>query len=361
MLLFATVRTGTPVGAQTSLLFYTDSSVHDTVGELLAHILKHQGSVPRARRGVSPADARLWDFSSPKRPVLLPDERVTVKEAGLSDGHTLLLETRNADLSWPSEMLAVARASAMQDKLEDVTMDPAAAGKGGEVKPQGTTGLSNLGNTCFMNAALQCLSHTDPLTIYFTSKRYYMELNPENPLGYHGDIARRYGDLVRCFPPQSAVPFPRLPKPSLTRGVSRQLWSGRRSVAPLKLRSTVQQHASRFEGNQQHDAQELLAFVLDGLHEDLNRVTEKPYVERKDSEGRPDTVVAEEHWHNHVARNRSVMVDLFHGQLRSQLRCSECGHTSVTFDPFSSLTMPLPSEGKAARSRGVACANHTSC
>ena len=34
--------------------------------------------------------------------------------------------------------------------------------------------------------------------------------------------------------------------------------------------------------------QELLAFLLDGLHEDLNRVQEKPYVELKDSDGRPD-------------------------------------------------------------------------
>lgn len=46
--------------------------------------------------------------------------------------------------------------------------------------------------------------------------------------------------------------------------------------------------SSRFTDFQQHDSQEFLSFLLDGLHEDLNRVYEKPYVELKDSDDRPD-------------------------------------------------------------------------
>lgn len=56
--------------------------------------------------------------------------------------------------------------------------------------------------------------------------------------------------------------------------------------------------------------QELLAFLLDGLHEDLNRVKRKPYHEVKDADGRPDEEVAEEYWRNHLARNNSIVVDL---------------------------------------------------
>lgn len=48
--------------------------------------------------------------------------------------------------------------------------------------------------------------------------------------------------------------------------------------------------ASQFLGYQQHDSQELLSFLLDGLHEDLNRVKKKEYVELKDAAGRPDEV-----------------------------------------------------------------------
>ena len=49
--------------------------------------------------------------------------------------------------------------------------------------------------------------------------------------------------------------------------------------------------SSRFTDFQQHDSQEFLSFLLDGLHEDLNRVHTKPYVELKDSDDRSDEVV----------------------------------------------------------------------
>lgn len=48
--------------------------------------------------------------------------------------------------------------------------------------------------------------------------------------------------------------------------------------------------ASQFLGYQQHDSQELLSFLLDGLHEDLNRVKNKEYIELRDGDGRPDQV-----------------------------------------------------------------------
>lgn len=56
--------------------------------------------------------------------------------------------------------------------------------------------------------------------------------------------------------------------------------------------------------------QELLAFLLDGLHEDLNKVKRKPYIELKDSDNRPDDEVAEELWNYHKARNDSVIVNV---------------------------------------------------
>ena len=51
------------------------------------------------------------------------------------------------------------------------------------------------------------------------------------------------------------------------------------SIAPLAVKKTIGEFAPRFGGFQQHDSQELLMFLLDGLHEDLNRVLKKPYVE----------------------------------------------------------------------------------
>lgn len=51
--------------------------------------------------------------------------------------------------------------------------------------------------------------------------------------------------------------------------------------------------------------------MLDGLHEDLNRVKDKPYIEYPDSNGRPDKEVADEAWENYRRRNDSYIADHF--------------------------------------------------
>ncbi|CAN1277741.1 Ubiquitin carboxyl-terminal hydrolase 8 [Linum perenne] len=183
----------------------------------------------------------------------------------------------------------------------------------------GLKGLENLGNTCFMNSAIQCLVHTPKLVDYFLGD-YKKELNRENPLGMRGELALAFGDLLR------------------------KLWSpGSVAAAPRLFKLRLATFAPQFSGYNQHDSQEFLAFLLDGLHEDLNRVKNKPYIEVKDAEGRPDTEVAAEYWSSHMARNDSIVVDLFQGQYRSMVVCPFCKKSSITFDPFMYLSLPLPS------------------
>jgi ubiquitin C-terminal hydrolase len=86
----------------------------------------------------------------------------------------------------------------------------------------------------------------------------------------------------------------------------------------------VGEYAPAFAGYAQQDSQELMIFLLDGLHEDLNRVRRKPYVEAVESQGRPDAVVAEDSWRRNLLRNDSVLVDRCHGLLRSHVTCPSC-------------------------------------
>ena len=65
-------------------------------------------------------------------------------------------------------------------------------------------------------------------------------------------------------------------------------------------------------------------------------------MELKDDEGRPDSEFAVERWDNHLMRNQSVIVDLMHGQYKSVLTCPICQKISVAFDPFLTVTLPIP-------------------
>ena len=110
----------------------------------------------------------------------------------------------------------------------------------------------------------------------------------------------------------------------------RRIWSDSStatSYSPREFKQTLQRFAPQFIGYQQHDSQELLAFLLDGLHEDLNRILKKPYVEKPDWEGGGDeelVKLANASWDGYLKRNDSVIVDLFQGQYKSTLVCPEC-------------------------------------
>ncbi|GJJ11282.1 hypothetical protein Clacol_005514 [Clathrus columnatus] len=190
-----------------------------------------------------------------------------------------------------------------------------------------TTKVDPSGNTCFMNSALQCLAHNEELTEYFMTDLYREELNRSNPLGMGGEIAESYGALLS------------------------RIWatSGGSSYSPREFKQQLQRFAPQFSGYQQHDSQEFLAFLLDGLHEDLNRVLQKPYVENPDWEGGGDKELVElarRSWEGYISRNDSAIVDLFQGQYKSTLVCPECHKVSITFDPFMYLTLPLPVKKK---------------
>lgn len=63
----------------------------------------------------------------------------------------------------------------------------------------GLTGLKNLGNTCYMNSTIQCLSATLPFARYFLDGRYKGDINQYNPLGTKGDLANTFAKLLSAL------------------------------------------------------------------------------------------------------------------------------------------------------------------
>uniref|UniRef100_A0A8C4HJL3 Ubiquitin carboxyl-terminal hydrolase 4 n=1 Tax=Dicentrarchus labrax TaxID=13489 RepID=A0A8C4HJL3_DICLA len=273
----------------------------------------------------SEKETRLWNkyMSNTYEQLNKPDS--TVQDAGLFQGQVASSTTPSRNFTTSPKLSSNSTASISSTVTNgDSTCSPGytlnnstSSGNRQEVSCHAFGVLCSLNHFLFL--LFQCLSNASPLTEYFLNDQYEAEINRENPLGMRGEIAEAYADLVK------------------------QMWLSRSSyVAPRTFKTQVGRFAPQFSGYQQQDSQELLAFLLDGLHEDLNRVKKKPYLALRDAEGRPDEIVAKEAWTNHRLRNDSIIVDIFHGLFKSTLVCPECSKVSVTFDPFCYLTLPLP-------------------
>ena len=177
----------------------------------------------------------------------------------------------------------------------------------------GLVGMKNMGNTCYMNACIQCLSHTFELSSVFM-KITGQDINRSSQS--KGLIATEFANLIRT------------------------VWAERpRSVfEPARLKKQIGKLNETFAGFAQQDSQELLRFLLDGapqpqpvlcppawgvwffysldelgvwllcagLHEDLNRIRQKPpWYELEDIDGESDTAKAARFWDYNIKRNSS--------------------------------------------------------
>ena len=253
-----------------------------------------------AQFGVDPMRSRLCDYFRLVRQMPLADE-LLLCDYHINETVPLLLETMDANGVW----CLPAVSSANDNKVE---------------RTPGLCGLMNIGNTCYMNSGLQCLVHIQQLVSFFEGD-WESQINLVNPLGTKGSVARAFAQLLK------------------------QIWDPKRqeaSIAPRLLKAAVGDVADQFSGTTQQDSHEFLEKLLDMIHEDLNRVTDKPIVSEVVGDGTNDEECANKFWTGHKSRNDSIIVDLFHGLYKSRLVCPNCHQTTVVFDPYSSVAVPLP-------------------
>ena len=188
-----------------------------------------------------------------------------------------------------------------------------------EESSHGLCGGKNLGNTCFMNSSIACISNCVELTYYFLSGDYKKDINKENKLGMGGRLAKSWGALLH------------------------QYWVEKTRVGnPAEFKKTLGDKVKMFRGFGQQDSNEFMNFFIDYLNEDLNGTTQKPYVQLESKKpDETDEECAKRFWECNLRRNDSIITDLFCGQYKSTIICPECGNINITFDPFNTLTLPL--------------------
>ncbi|CAM4399555.1 unnamed protein product [Leuciscus chuanchicus] len=203
-------------------------------------------------------------------------------------------------------------------------------------KTPGALGLKNHGNTCFMNAVVQCLSNTDMLTEYLGLERYKLDLchrgmngfiMDENGQHERGEVTERLASLVRAlwtfqYTPQLSAEF----------------------------KMTVSKYGAQFRGNSQHDALEFLLWLLDRLHEDFNSSSTVPNGNNrskstgKGQEGGDEKPISDTLTPPQAQPDvrHSFVQEHFQAQYKSSLTCPHCLKQSNTFDPFLCISLPIP-------------------
>jgi ubiquitin carboxyl-terminal hydrolase 8 len=185
-------------------------------------------------------------------------------------------------------------------------------------------------STCYQNSTLQCLSATEPFSTFFRDGRWKRSVNFNNNLGTKGNLASAYSSLISALWQQEyhfIQPLSFRVRPQHASDCS--LCAHAADRVGFEQKSIVK-FAPTFDGVDQHDSQEFLAFLLDGLHEDLNRVLIRPEpipmtpAREAELNTLPTQIAGEKEWQIYKKRNDSLVVDLFQGQYKSRMECLTC-------------------------------------
>jgi len=198
-----------------------------------------------------------------------------------------------------------------------------------EQSEAGLVGLSNLGNTCYMNSTLQCLSNTPALT------KLFLKCPELLPTDIKPNLGQAYTKLLM------------------------DLWQSAGDhdfVAPTGVLHAIKQAWPAFRGFQQHDAQEFLRCFMDQLHKELllaeppRRQTMEDEDEDSNYESADEEAEGQNSGRKRVRREtekssgavKSIVADIFEGGLQSSVQCLTCNTVSRSQESFQDLSLPIP-------------------
>ncbi len=178
----------------------------------------------------------------------------------------------------------------------------------------GQTGLDNLGNTCFLNTAIQCLSSIKNLTAYFLSNTYSEDLNMDKA---EHELVEEYANLIK------------------------DIWRGNRRVNPSHFKKCLGRFYDSYAGFRQNDSAEAYIKLIELLHEGLSYEVEIEEPIGVHSISDQINLEAIKVWRENYENNYSIILKMFYGQFWNRVKCDMCNTISSNYDPFSIINLPI--------------------
>lgn len=185
--------------------------------------------------------------------------------------------------------------------------------------------MVNLGNTCYLNAALQCLSHIAVFSHYFLRNEYLKNLNisDANKDGSQGEVTCALADIFK------------------------RLWfssENTKYIDPTPFKRVFGSRFKDFENNDQQDAQEFLMFLLNCLHDDLNTNSQMRVSHRESMSAKTFEQVRNYNLSFYNRHNKSLISTIFHGFHYEEIICDSCKSKTYKFEDFLMKHLQVPPE-----------------
>ena len=189
---------------------------------------------------------------------------------------------------------------------------------------RGLCGLTNQGNTCFLNSILQCLNHTLKLTDYFLSGNYKQD-DPEclNSKKQEYYLVLSYINLLI------------------------NMWETNQIIRPKSFFENLSKFIRKYFSRQQQDSHECLLFILDILHRGLSYEIEVDI--KGEVQNRSDELMKRslESWRGFYQNGYSFIIETFGGMFYNQIKCNNCTFSEDVFDPFNCISLEIPINGSS--------------